>query len=360
MIKLLCAVIIFLSSVSAFAEKPGEVLLRYGIQDNAFRIVLESSDELIKNANTTTSLTAVKIDFSAAFNLKKQNDFIFETSQKDRSLVINLKDIIDVRSYKLTTPSRIVIDLKTASKPSKELWQKTEGKPQQDTGQLPAQKGQKEVVPQDIQKAVQVPAQRTQQQAVPPAEKTHKIKVCVIDPGHGGYDHGIISQDVKEKEVSLGIAKDLNAVLAKKGVAVYLTRKADQAVPLTERINFLTGKKPELFIALHATASDKFAVYTSTADDANAEASVRIHSTLAKQIRHLEKSRSLSKAIGSSLRNEFKTAVVLRELPLPVLNSADAPSVLIEYPLTHTYIYDQKMRDRIVKALVNGITAYEQ
>ena len=358
--KKLLFVLLFLSTVPALAEKHGEVLLRYGRQDNRLRIVLEAGDEFVKNANTITSLMVIKIEFPAAFDFKKQNDFIFETSQKDRFLVINLKDVTDVRTYKLLAPPRIVIDLKMAPKPQKEALQKPEVNQRPDTGQLSSQEVQKKALPQDTQKAVQRLAPKTELQAVQPAEKSHKQKVCVIDPGHGGYDHGIINHDIKEKDVSLGIARDLGTGLAKKGVSVYLTRKADQAVSLTERINFLSAKKPDLFIALHATPSDKFVIYTATAEDVNAETSVSIYSVSAKQARHIEKSRSLSKAIGSSLRNEFKTEVVIRELPLPVLSSAEAPSVLIEYPLTDRYIYDQKMRERVVKAVITGITAYDQ
>jgi len=358
----LAFLLLFVGSLSA--ENAAEVILRYGKQENAVRIVLEAQDELIKNANTITSVTRVRIDFPSAVQIRKQTDFPYETVHKDRFFVINLRDVADIRTYKLTSPSRIVIDLRTVSKSPTVL--KPDTKPDARSpqeGPQPAQKNAKDPVATDISKtpATQAPQQKQQQTTAPPPapEKTKRLKLLVIDPGHGGYDQGIARQEAREKDISLALAKDLSTVFAKKGLTVFLTRKTDQPLSLQERISFASAKKPDLFISLHASATDKWALYTSTADEPNTDTAVRMYSATSKQGRYLEKSRTIAKMLGTAIRKEFKGTVVLRELPLPLLTSLDAPSVIIEYPLTGNSTYDQKMRDRMTRTLLSGVTAYE-
>ncbi|MBI5103038.1 MAG: N-acetylmuramoyl-L-alanine amidase [Nitrospirae bacterium] len=337
---LLLMIVALLSAVPLFAEDPGSVSLRYGRQDNAVRVVLEAGDEFIKKSSIATTNQAVVIEFPETFQLKKQQDFMFETSQKDRVLTIVLKDVTDVSSYKLTSPSRIVVDLKTVQKPSKGPQARPEAKPKLDTPQ---------------------PAPlKTQPQAAQAPGKTPRSRTVVLDAGHGGHDNGMVNKDIKEKDLNLGIAKDLSAALVKKGLTVHLTRKADQAVSLIDRIIFSSGKKPDVFISFHAAPADSFSVYCAATDDPGADPVIRAYSIAARQAKHLDKSRALSKAVAASLGREFKTTVMTRQLPLPVLTSSDAPSVLIEYPMTGKYAYDRKMLERLVKALVQGFEAYEQ
>jgi len=191
-------------------------------------------------------------------------------------------------------------------------------------------------------------------------EKAHKSMVFVIDPGHGGYEYGIVSQDAKEKDGNLSLSKDLGFALSKKGRKVFLTRKADQSVSIGDRINFSNSKNPDLFISIHASLSDSFAIYVSTADDMNVGDAVTPYSLFSIQSRHIGKSRALSTAIASSLKSEFKRDVYLRELPLPVLYSMNAPAVLVEYPSLHSFASDPMMRARFVNAFLKGIDAYEQ
>ena len=184
-------------------------------------------------------------------------------------------------------------------------------------------------------------------------------KVIFLDAGHGGFDYGIIAKDSKEKDLDLIITKDLNAALSKKGNKTFLTRKIDQSLSILERITLVNSKKPDLFISVHSSFSNAFVVYTAAFDESATEASARSYSLAAIQSRHIEKSRSLAKAIGKALKDEFKGDVFIRELPLPVLSSIDSPAILIEYPSIQLNAYDQKMRDRLAKAVVKGIQSHE-
>ena len=327
--KLLMLFIVGLLTASPlFAEEKKEVSLRFSRQNNSVRIVLESSDNFIMNATIADSKSSLKIEFPELFQLKKPKDFIFETSIKDRLLIINLKDIGEVKSLKLSSPARIVFDLKVDQKTVNEQGPQT---------------GQKK----DEQKQEQ------------PGEKAFEPKVFVIDAGHGGYDYGIISKDSKEKDLNLLFTKDLNTALSKNGNKIFVTRKVDQSLSIFERIILGNSKNPDIFISLHSSASNTFVIYTAAVDEPPAEDHAMIYSLTGRQFRHIEKSRALAKAIGASLKAEFKGTIVTREMPLPILNSMDSAAILIEYPSLQLNTYDQKMRDRFVSAILRGMQSYE-
>jgi N-acetylmuramoyl-L-alanine amidase len=326
--KLLMLFIIGLLTASPLFAEEKEVSLRFSRQDNVMRVVLEADDNFIMNANIAETLSSLKIEFPALFQLKKPKDFIFETSIKDRFLIINLKGIGEVKTYKLSSPARIVFDLKTDQKTVNEQ------------GTQPGQK-------------------KGEQKQEQPGEKAFEPKVFVLDAGHGGYDYGIISKDSKEKDLNLLFTKDLNAVLSKNGNKIFVTRKVDQSLSIFERIILGNSKNPDIFLSLHSSASNTFVIYTAAVDEPSAEDSAMLYNLTGRQRRHIEKSRSLAKAIGTSLKAEFKGTVVTREMPLPILNSMDSAAILIEYPSLELNTYDQKMRDRFVSAILKGIQSYE-
>ena len=80
--------------------------------------------------------------------------------------------------------------------------------------------------------------------------------VVVIDPGHGGDQHGAASPDgLQEKAFALTLASKLKAVLEKEaGVEARLTRTDDVKVKLAERVVFANQQKPVLFVSLHANS----------------------------------------------------------------------------------------------------------
>ena len=348
---LLMSLMVLLTAFPLFAEKASEVSLRYSRQDGMIRLVVESDDALIEHANTVTSLSAIKIELTAPFEIKKPKDFIFEVTKKNHFLVINLRDVAEIKTFKLSSPARLVFDLKTSAKNQGDTLQPGAEKPQQVPSQQTDQKKQQG----NGQQGQKLPLQPGR-----PVEKAQKSLVFVIDPGHGGYEYGIISEGAREKDINLNLARDLAAALTKKSRAVFLTRKADQSVSLNDRINFANSKNPDIFISIHSSLSDSFAVYVSTVDDQNVDDAAKLYSLFSRQIRHIGKSRSLSRAIGKSLENEFKKDVFLRELPLPVLYSMNSAAVLIEYPSPQSFDSDPNMRDRFVNSVLRGISAYEQ
>lgn len=81
----------------------------------------------------------------------------------------------------------------------------------------------------------------------------------IIDPGHGGKDFGAIDNNVKEKDINLGVSKKLASKIKKKlkNVKVVMTRENDSFISLQERANIANENKGNLFISIHTNSVDK-------------------------------------------------------------------------------------------------------
>jgi N-acetylmuramoyl-L-alanine amidase len=185
-------------------------------------------------------------------------------------------------------------------------------------------------------------------------------KIFVIDAGHGGYDFGITSGDVSEKDISLSLAKDLGTALSKKGKKVFLTRRVDQYMSLADRINLVNQKTPDVFISLHFSMSEKFVLYSPKFEEQGLNEMVDLYNLSFRQKNYIGKSKALSDSIGKSIKDGFKADIIHWEMPLPLLNAVGAPSVLIELPSPRHVVYDQQMISRIVNSIINGIALYGQ
>lgn len=84
-----------------------------------------------------------------------------------------------------------------------------------------------------------------------------RIDTVVIDPGHGGIDAGCTSKGVMEKDVVLSIALKIGKYIKEKldGVEVIYTRKTDKFVKLYRRAEIANKNNADVFISIHANAS---------------------------------------------------------------------------------------------------------
>jgi N-acetylmuramoyl-L-alanine amidase len=295
-------------TVPLFAQKKTDVLLKFSTQDGAMRIVLESDELFLTNAKTTTSTSRIKIEFPGAFHLKSPEELPFEIVPADRVLTINLKEKGEIKLFKLSSPARIVLDIQMGEKQSVQI----------------------------------------------------SSKIFVIDAGHGGFDHGITLNNAKEKDISFSLAQDLESALSKKGKKVSLTRKGDQYMSLIERVKFANQKSPDIFLSFHSSMSEDFVLYFAKFKPEGTNETVDQFSLSSRQKKYIGKSKNLSDVLGKALKDEFKKSVIYREMPLPILTSVGAPSVIIEYPSPRFITYDQPMKKRLINAIINGLIEYGQ
>jgi N-acetylmuramoyl-L-alanine amidase len=94
-----------------------------------------------------------------------------------------------------------------------------------------------------------------------PALKAHPKRdiIVVVDPGHGGKDPGAVgAKGEREKDVVLSIAQLLAKRLKKeKGFDVKLVRNDDFFVPLRKRVEIARQHKADMFISVHADAAPR-------------------------------------------------------------------------------------------------------
>jgi N-acetylmuramoyl-L-alanine amidase len=83
-----------------------------------------------------------------------------------------------------------------------------------------------------------------------------KGKIVVIDPGHGGLDSGTNGVNgLAEKDLVLAEGLRLAKFLKARGYTVHMTRDTDTFIPLRERVAIGRGDKADLFISLHADSN---------------------------------------------------------------------------------------------------------
>ena len=79
-------------------------------------------------------------------------------------------------------------------------------------------------------------------------------KTVIIDAGHGGKDKGAYWYGISEKTLTLDVAKRVEILLKKKGIAVAMTRKSDRFVSIKDRA-YLANKYPgSIFVSIHFNA----------------------------------------------------------------------------------------------------------
>ena len=91
-------ILLFLSLLPVHAEKVSEVVLRFSSHEGNVRIVVQSDDDFIRGTNVQISSSAITAAFPSRFVLKLQKDFLFRVTERERSLVIHLRDAADIRT----------------------------------------------------------------------------------------------------------------------------------------------------------------------------------------------------------------------------------------------------------------------
>ena len=78
------------------------------------------------------------------------------------------------------------------------------------------------------------------------------FRTVVIDPGHGGIDHGAHAiRGMDEKMLTLDVAQRLRPLLQERGYHVVMTRTTDVFIPLGERAGISNAHPDAVFVSIH-------------------------------------------------------------------------------------------------------------
>lgn len=87
---------------------------------------------------------------------------------------------------------------------------------------------------------------------------SQSLNTLVIDPGHGGKDHGCTGDHSIEKHLTLDMAYKVQRLIQKQdpSITIHLTRTHDVFVPLEERCAYANKLDADLFISIHCNQID--------------------------------------------------------------------------------------------------------
>jgi N-acetylmuramoyl-L-alanine amidase len=232
-----------------------------------------------------------------------------------------------------------------------------------------------------------------------PPERTDRLIVVALDPGHGGEDPGAIGPGgTREKDVVLNIAKMLRDRINASSVngnpmRAYLTREADFFVPLHLRVQKARRVQADLFVSIHADAfftpqargASVYALSQGAASSAAArwmaqkenkadliggmnlngqdnqlQRALLDMSTAAQIKDSLQLGGSLLREIGSVGRLHKPR---VEQAGFAVLKAPDMPSVLVETAFISNPEEEEKLRSeayqkQLTEALMRGIQQY--
>jgi N-acetylmuramoyl-L-alanine amidase len=217
------------------------------------------------------------------------------------------------------------------------------------------------------------------------------VSRIVIDPGHGGHDPGAMGKDVGEAELVLDVALRLEKLLQKvPDMEVVLTRRTDEFVSLQERTAMANREGADLFLSIHANASESplargvetyFLNFANNLGAAGVAARENAASgqgmaslpDLVKMIalnNKLDESRDLATMVQHAMVERLRTVnktvkdLGVKQAPFAVLIGAAMPSVLAEVSfVTNTQdarqLRSTVYRQRIAEALANAVRKYQ-
>jgi len=173
-------------------------------------------------------------------------------------------------------------------------------------------------------------------------------KRVVIDIGHGGQDPGAVSDSVTEKQVVLDIGHKIEPYFFDSDISLIYTRRVDEFISLSDRVNKAVSSSANIFISLHVNAFS----------EPSANGLETYHFPGSGQGVDLARSVQSHLINNTDFRNRGTKSAkffVLRKTPMP--------AILIEYgfitnPDDREKLISPDYQDRLAKLTSEGIKHY--
>lgn len=224
-----------------------------------------------------------------------------------------------------------------------------------------------------------------------------RVKVIVLDPGHGGKDPGAVGATSKEKDITLDMVYLIKSKLENEldDVKVLLTRSKDEFVSLQARTKYANDQHAHLFISVHCNAAlaktsrgiETFFLSTARTTESRAvealensvvmdyeggQEAVKNYDDLQMILADMHQSEQLEESSNLALR--IQLALVegskavdrgVKQAGFYVLRGAFMPSVLIELGFITNVEEEKKLlnkdyQNELANSIVQGVKSFKQ
>ncbi len=189
--------------------------------------------------------------------------------------------------------------------------------------------------------------------------------IVIVDAGHGGVDGGAMGSGLLEKDVALGMSRQLGAELEKLGIRVIQSREEDMTISLEERTR-LANRHPEaVFVSVHFNTSSAAEVegletYHTSPKALSALAEIKRRFGLDTRLRLSdERNRLLAEKVQAAVVAEVECRDRgVRNKSLSVTRETIIPSILVACAyLTHATEAERVASRAYRASLARGIAA---
>jgi N-acetylmuramoyl-L-alanine amidase len=297
------------------------IRLRSSHNPEFIRIVLEGDESVLGKASVYQRGDSVLVSIpETTFSIRAEKIMIPFNKLDKKTIIFSPGDFRGLKVFTLKNPFRLVIDIYIKEK-----------------------------------------RQSILSQILPSGEDSSSLSVrtVVIDPGHGGYEFGIVSGNQSEKNIVLDVSRKLNQLINRGPTESILTRGSDQHVSMDERVNFANEKNADVFISIHVGHHKKVVLYKPVIIE-DVPDIVRPYLMVRGQEKEIGKSIKLLRAMSGAIRTELGDDMVSSQpLPYSMLVNIEAAALIVELPSLDDVTYDETFKTTIANTLKKGLDLYE-
>jgi len=326
--KTACLLIFLLVLPAISRADPYSLKLRASYHPGFLRIVLEGPESVIKKGIVNQKAQSVLVTFpDTGFTINAEKGVIVYRKTDDNAVMFFPGAFRGLKVFTLKYPARLVIDVYKDAGGGNIL------SPASPTAESPEKK---------------------------PANALRRVGTVVIDPGHGGYENGMVKDNYREKNVVLDIAKKLRALINRGSSRGFLTRGSDRFMTQSERVEFANSRNADIFISLHIGDHSGIVLYVPVITEHVPDA-VKPYLVNQGQEAYTEKTVTLLNAMKEAVITRFGAgSVSVRPLPYSILSRIEAAALMIELPSFEDAYYIGELKTEMAETLYKGLYIYEE
>ncbi len=315
-IVLLSLFLLLLPQISGGEEYP--LKLRTSYNPGYLRIVLEGAEEIVTKAIVNQKGSNILVTFPvSSFTIQEEKAEVAHKKTDKDTVMFSPGEFSGLKVSALKNPGRLIIDVYQDEK---------KGEKKKET-----------------------------------ALKSAPAKIIVIDPGHGGFESGIVRDDYAEKNVVLDIARKLGALAEQGSFKSYLTRSGDLFMAQAERVKYTNSRNADVLISLHVGHHKDMVIYMPVITEYVSDI-VKPYLSNRGQEKYLKKTVVLLNAIKEAASRSGSGEETVRVLPLPysILSKIEAAALMIELPSFEYANYTEEFKTAVANTLNKGLYLYEE